>query len=118
MITTKTTNICFWGNNEFFNRTQELRKKIKAETSFTVKEELFSKRIHDCAMFISCPEPNSKHIQEGFVKVVYAHKKHREYMNPILIDEELDIYHGGTTISMYRPTLEQDLWNVIMEFQE
>lgn len=116
MISTKPISVCFWGNSEFFRRTQNLREKIKAEPDFKLEETVTGDRMRDSAMFISSPKLNSNRMEGGFVKVVYAPGNYREHLDPFLLDEDREIYYGGTVISIFRYTLEKDLWNVIQEF--
>ncbi len=115
MLATRTIHICFRGNSEFFAYTKDVRSKIKNHEGFTLEEEHYNKLL-DNAVFISSSEANSNGLQEGFIKVVCEPTDFREYMEPILIDGDHEIYICGTTVSTYRPTLEKDIWNVIMEF--
>ena len=115
MVSTRTINICFRGNSELFAYTKDVRQKIKSQEGFTLEEQHFNNLL-DSAVFISSSEPSSNRLQEGFIKVVCEPPDFREYMEPILVDSDHEIYTGGTTVSVYRPTLERDIWNVIMGF--
>lgn len=115
MLATRTISVCFRGNSEFFAYTKDVRDKIKNQENFTLEEQHFNKLL-DNVVFISSSEPNLKRLQEGFIKVVCEPPDFREYMEPIMVDTDHEIYTGGTTISLYRPTLEKDIWNVITEF--
>ena len=120
VIATKTINICFRGNRHFFDVTKEVREKIKSleHTGFNLTQEYFNRKIMDCAVFISSSEQTPDSIQEGFIKVVCEPPNFREHMEPILVDSDHEIYTGGTTISIYRTSLEKDIWNIIMEFNK
>ena len=115
MLATRSINVSFMGNMEFFSYTKDIRQKIKSQQDFVLEENCLNTLSYN-AVFISSSEPNSNRLQEGFINIIYASPDFREYMDPALVDSDHEIYTGGTTISIYRPTLERDIWNVVMEF--
>ena len=118
MITIRAINVCFRGNSHFFDSTKNIRAKIKnlENEGFNLTHEYFDKKIMDCAIFISCSKPNINNMKEGFIKVAYAPSNFREHIDPVLVDSDHDIYKGGTVMSIFRYTLEDDIWHVIEEF--